>query len=208
MIHMLFSQTPVFLFQKIYPSSVFYLNNSSQIALTFDDGPIPQVTEFVLDVLKYYNIKATFFCVGENIIKHPQVFEKILQNNHSVGNHTYAHENGWKTSNALYIESIQRFEKIFPTKLFRPPYGKMSYIQYKYLLQQKHKIVFWNIISYDYHHKMDKSRCFYLLKKYTVGGNIVLFHDSIKSFRLISEILPRYIEFCQKLNLTFVPLNP
>lgn len=203
---MIFSQTPVFLYKKIYPESVFHLNNKHEIALTFDDGPIPYVTEFVLDVLSSYQIKASFFCVGENVKKHSHVFEKILNAGHSIGNHTYSHLNGWKCSNDKYFEDIERFEKLYSTNLFRPPYGKIKISQYKYLLQQ-YKIVFWNLIAYDYHPKMNKKKCLNILKKHTIGGQIVLFHDNIKSFGLISEILPKYIEHCQKLNLTFVPLK-
>lgn len=204
---MIFTQTPVSLFKKIYPKAIFELENKKSIALTFDDGPIPEVTEHVLDILNYYNIKASFFCVGENIVKYYEVFEKILKNGHTVGNHTYSHLNGWKTSNKRYFEDIDKFNKIFPTKLFRPPYGKIKPSHYNYLIEQQYKIIFWSIITYDYHYKMNKEKCMELLTTYTFGGRIILFHDNIKSFRLIFDVLPTYIEFCQKLNLKFVPLK-
>lgn len=202
---MLFTQTPVYLFQRIYPSAIFYLNNKNEMALTFDDGPVPEVTEFVLEVLEHYKVKATFFCVGQNIEKHYNIFEKILSNGHSVGNHTYSHLNGWKISNHQYFEDIEKFQKIYPSTLFRPPYGKIRKSQYDYLVK-KYQMVFWSTITYDYHPKMTIEKCHQILKK-NIGGQIVLFHDSLKSFRLISKILPEYIEYCQKLKLTFVPLK-
>lgn len=201
------SQTPVYLFQKLYPSALFQLNNPQHIALTFDDGPTPYVTEFVLDVLTQYNIPATFFCVGENIQKHYTIFQKITDARHTIGNHTFSHLNGWKTSQANYLNDIQKFNALYSTPLFRPPYGKIRYSQYQALLQQNYKIVFWSIISYDYRADITPTQCLNLLKKYTIGGQIILFHDSQKSFRLISKVLPEYLSFCQRLNLTFVPLK-
>ncbi|MCX7728051.1 MAG: polysaccharide deacetylase family protein [Bacteroidia bacterium] len=204
---MLFSQLPVTIFKKIYPKAIFSLDKKNEIALTFDDGPTPIVTEYVLDVLHHYNIRATFFCVGQNIEQYEDLFEKILKKEHTIGNHTYSHVNGWKTKNKEYFDDIERTRHAFETNLFRPPYGKIRLSQYQHLVQQHYKIVFWNLISYDYHPKMDRKKCMNLLKKHTIGGQIVLFHDSQKSFGLISEILPEYIEFCQKLNLNFVPLK-
>lgn len=204
---MFFLQTPVLLYQKLFPEALFQLNRPDEIALTFDDGPIPEVTEFVLDVLKSYQIPATFFCVGNNIIKHKKNFERIIKEGHSIGNHTFSHLNGWKHSNPTYFQDIEKFEAIYSTPLFRPPYGKIKKSQYKELLKRNYKIVFWSIISYDYHSSMTLQKCWKLLENQTTGGQIVLFHDSIKSFRLISTILPQYIEFCHKLNLNFVPLK-
>jgi len=204
---MFFSQTPVYLLKQIYPDAQFYLNHASQVALTFDDGPIPEVTEFVIDVLNHYNITATFFCVGENIQKYPDVFQKLIQKNHSIGNHTFSHLNAWNCTNQDYLQDVFKFFKIYNTRLFRPPYGKLKPSQYKALLKNNFKIFFWSIISYDYHQKMTVEKCLKILQSKTTGGQIILFHDSKKSFRLISEILPLYIEFCQKLNLTFVPLK-
>lgn len=201
------SQTPVYLFQKLYPSAVFQLDNPQHIALTFDDGPTPYVTEFVLEVLSQYHIPATFFCVGENIQKHHTLFQKILDARHAIGNHTFSHRNGWKTSLVHYLNDIQKFNALYSTPLFRPPYGKIRYSQYQALLQQHYKIIFWSVISYDYRSDITPVRCLDMLKKHTIGGQIILFHDSQKSFRLISKILSEYLLFCQKLNLTFVPLK-
>jgi peptidoglycan/xylan/chitin deacetylase (PgdA/CDA1 family) len=204
---MIFSQTPIYLLKQIYPNAQFHLNHPSYIALTFDDGPIPEVTEYVIDVLKHYNIPATFFCVGENIQKHTGIFHKLLQNKHSIGNHTFSHLNAWKYTSEEYLQDVLKFYKIYNTPLFRPPYGKLKPSQYKALLKHNFKIVFWSVISYDYHPQMTVQKCLNIIKNKTTGGQIILFHDSQKSFRLISEILPSYIEFCQKLKLTFVPLK-
>lgn len=204
---MFLTQTPVYLYQLFYPKAVFRLNNQQELALTFDDGPIPEVTEYILEVLKHYNVPATFFCVGENIVKHYGIFETILKRGHSVGNHTYHHLNGWKTDTDTYLDNIKKFDQIYFTRLFRPPYGKLAISQYKNILRNQYKIVFWSIITYDYHPEMSENKCIKLLKNRTVGGQILLFHDNIKSIRLISKILPFYIEFCQKLNLKFVPLK-
>lgn len=204
---MLFTQTPVSIFKRLYPEAIFALSNPSQIALTFDDGPIPEVTETILDILNKYNVKANFFCVGENIEKHSHIFQKIIQEGHSIGNHTYSHLNGWKTSNSIYFDNIEKFNQLYPTNLFRPPYGKLRFSQYKHLIEKQYKVIFWSVITYDYHSKMTYKKCFKLLKNNTFGGQIILFHDNIKSFRLISKILPDFIAFCQNLNLTFVPLK-
>ncbi|RME19544.1 MAG: polysaccharide deacetylase family protein [Bacteroidetes bacterium] len=203
---MLFSQLPVSIYKKIYPRAIFELQNKKEIALTFDDGPTPKVTEFVLNTLNAYRVKATFFCVGQNMEKYPGLYRQILQDGHTIGNHTFQHLNGWKTSNHEYFESIEQTKKYCSSPLFRPPYGKIKWSQYHHLSQKKYQIVFWNLISYDYHPKMTFEKCWHILSRNTTGGQIVLFHDSQKSFGLISKILPRYIEFCEKLNLTFVPL--
>ncbi len=205
---MIFSQTPVYLVQKLFSQSQCYLSDKNSIALTFDDGPINEATPIVLEILKHYNIKATFFCIGQNIKKNPALYESIQAQGHCVANHTFSHVNGWKTRTTEYLQDIKKCQELMPhNKLFRPPYGKMTKKQYRQIIDFGLKPIFWSVISYDYHSAMNAERCLKMLKKKTIGGQIILFHDSIKSISLITCLLPQYIEFCQKLNIKFVPLN-
>lgn len=174
------------------------------VYLTFDDGPIPEVTEWVLDVLKEHQVHATFFCVGENIFKHPAIFERLIAENHLVGNHTYNHNNGWKTETEVYQESFLRTEKIIlekiahAAKIFRPPYGKITPKQAFLIKQYGYEIIMWDVLSADFDLEQSPEQCLDNLKKHTQKGSIVVFHDNIKSFNTLQKVLPDYLKFLKE----------
>lgn len=191
----------------LYPKAVWNVKaKDKKLYLTFDDGPIPGLTEWVLDVLKQYKVKATFFCVGNNIEKYPEIFNRIINEGHLVANHTYNHVKGFKTKTTDYLENTLKCELLTNTKLFRPPYGQMKRLQYKNLLAEGYKIVMWDVISYDYE-KIDPETCFLNVKKNVTNGSIILFHDNLKAEKNIKYALPKTIEYFLKFNYTFVSLE-
>lgn len=179
--------------------------NTKEIYLTFDDGPAEEITEFVLNELKKYNAKATFFCIGKNIQQHPEIFKKIKINGHTIGNHTQQHLNGWKTVKNTYIENVleceqsitnildknQKLETRRPaTKLFRPPYGKIKKNQTIALLKKGYKIIMWDVLSADFDEKICKEKCLQNVLENTQNGSIIVFHDSKKAAEKLKFALP------------------
>ncbi|WP_309642468.1 polysaccharide deacetylase family protein [Flavobacterium sp.] len=184
-----------------------------KVYLTFDDGPTPEITPWVLDQLKEFNAKATFFCIGDNIQKHPEIFNSILQNGHTIGNHTFNHYNGWKTKTPNYIENVhscdeaiiqncyassQKLGSKFKTqnsKLFRPPYGKIKKSQAKPLLDSGYKIIMWDVLSADFDATVNPEKCLKNVLKNIESGSIIVFHDSVKAFKNLEYALPRTLQF-------------
>ncbi len=198
-------QTPKWL-QKSFRSITWKIPQDSKcIYLTFDDGPIPEVTPWVLKTLELYQAKATFFCVGENIEKYPEIKSLVQSKGHRLGNHTFHHLNGWKTTNETYFRDIHRCSEYLDSSLFRPPYGKLTPSQYNHL-KTKYELVFWDLISYDFDKSLPPEKCLEILIKKTEAGSIVVFHDSLKSFENLLWVLPRYLEFFQKQGYQFLPL--
>jgi len=148
--------------------------------LTFDDGPIPEVTPEVLDILDKYNAKATFFCVADNIKKHPEVFQSIIDRGHRLGNHTYHHIKGWETPNNEYFEDIGRANQLVNSNLFRPPYGRIGFFQAREL-RKKYRLILWSVLSYDYSGKLSKENVWDNIRKSVTDNDIILFHDNIKA---------------------------
>lgn len=197
---------PPQILRSFYKESLWRMDkNEPAIYLTFDDGPIPELTTWVLDVLKEYNVKATFFCVGDNILKNPQIFERIKQEGHQVGNHTFNHLKGWKVTQTNYLENIEKCQVLTNTNLFRPPYGRIKKSQYK-MLAKNYKVVFWDVLTYDYDIFMTPEKCLENSIKYTRNGSIIVFHDNIKAQKNLKFALPHYIEHFLKLNYKFVTL--
>ena len=197
---------PPQLLRSLYKNSLWRMDKKDEtIYLTFDDGPIPDLTEWVLDTLKKYQVKATFFCVGDNIIKNPEIFERIKNEGHQVGNHTFNHLKGWEVKNDMYFENVEKCQRLTGTSLFRPPYGRIRKSQYN-LLAKNYKIVFWDVLSYDYDKLTSSKKCLDNSIKYTRNGSIIVFHDNIKAQKNLKFALPQYIEHFLKLNYKFATL--
>ena len=212
--------------QRLYPERIWAFSSSSNsIFLTFDDGPIPEVTPWVLDELKKHNAKATFFCIGENVQKHPEIFRRIIDEGHSVGNHTFNHLKGTKTETSKYIENVEKAEREMTSNLkinnqqskisnqkslFRPPYGKITSQQAKILQQKGFKIVMWDVISYDFDTSISEEKCLHNVLKNLKPGSLIVFHDSLKAEKNLRFVLPKVLELigekgllCETINQNF-----
>ncbi len=187
--------TPPFFLRWMLPEAVHWNvpTHEKKIFLTFDDGPTTDITYEILSILKNYNARATFFCVGENIIKHPKVFQAILAQGHNVGNHTHNHPDGLKNSNDFYYDNIEKCQKLHPFQLFRPPYGHISPLQVKYLSKQ-YSIILWSVLSYDFRPEISPRKCLKNVLEYSGQGSIVVFHDLSKAYSNMIFALPRFIE--------------
>ncbi len=186
---------PPSILKKIFPDLIWEVKTTNkEIFLTFDDGPHPKITPQVLKILDEFNVKATFFCVGENTDKHPDTYKQIVSNGHKTGNHSYNHLNGWKTSNAEYFSNIEKADNLIKSKLFRPPYGRISLSQIK-LLSKKYSIIMWTILTYDYDKKVSREQCLSNSIKNTKSGSIVVFHDSLKSENNLLYALPLFLKY-------------
>jgi len=189
-------KTPKFV-KRLFPRLIWEFSISKKtIYLTFDDGPTPEITPWVLQELKKYNAKATFFCIGKNIINHPEIFQDIINDDHAIGNHTLHHVNAWKVSSNVYLNNIRETEELLPkntTKLFRPPYGKLTPKVAKAILNANYKIVMWNVLSGDFDTTLSKEKCLDNVMKYITSGSIVVFHDSIKANKKVKYVLPEIL---------------
>ena len=190
----------------------------TSVYLTFDDGPIPEVTPQVLEILDRYKVKATFFMVGENIDKHPEVFEQVMQAGHSIGNHTYNHLKGWNTPFDEYMANVAKWEDAlkrnyphgYPAPVlnrFRPPYGKATLPQRKALHRMGYKLIYWDILTQDYNAKMSPERMFKRIQKEVRPGSIINFHDSLKSNERMLQVLPLAIEWLLSQGYDVKPLD-
>lgn len=164
------------------------------IYLTFDDGPAPEVTPLVLDLLDKYNLKATFFCVGENVQKNPETYSEVIRRGHKIGNHTFNHLKGSSASTFEYVENVKKAAEIIDSKLFRPPYGRITYRQRK-ALQIDYEIIMWDLITHDYNRKFTPETIMENVKRYSRNGSIIVFHDSIKAKDNMMTVLPLAIEY-------------
>jgi peptidoglycan/xylan/chitin deacetylase (PgdA/CDA1 family) len=197
------------LVKRVFPNYIWSIPNKEQkVFLTFDDGPTPEITEWVLAELQKYNAKATFFCIGDNIRKYPEVFQKVIVENHSIGNHTFNHLKGWETQTEEYIENTQLCQSQFTTNdlpfinLFRPPYGKIKTSQSKRLRKHGYKIIMWDIVSYDFDQTITKEKCLENVLKNIQTGSIVVFHDSKKAWQNLEYVLPKTLEFLKEKGFT------
>lgn len=197
----------MFPFQSLLRSLIWSIKTpGKEIFLTFDDGPIPIITPWVVDELKKYNAKATFFCVGDNVKKHPEVYQLLLDNGHRVGNHTMNHLNGWKNFNKTYFENIAAAEKYITSDLFRPPYGKIKPTQI-FRLKKKYKLIMWDVLTGDYDESKTGEECLNKIKKNVKSGSIIVFHDSIKAEKRLRYALPKCLEFLKTEGYTFSAIN-
>ncbi len=191
----------------IYPGLLWDMpSDENKIYLTFDDGPHPEITPLVLSLLDNYNAKATFFCVGENVKKHPKTFELLKQKGHAVGNHSHNHLNGWKTANKDYYKNVELANKLIDSKLFRPPYGRISPSQIKHL-KKDYKIIMWSALSYDFDARVSKKECLERSIKNSTAGTIIVFHDSEKAKEKMLFALEGYLKHFSKIGIEFCALK-
>ena len=176
-----------------------------KLFLTFDDGPDPEVTPQILDILKERNAVATFFCKGENVKKYPGLFNRIKEEGHTAGNHTFSHLDGWKTPPGEYFENVTRCDEFFVTDIFRPPFGRFSLSQY-YLLRKKYRFILWSVMSGDYHRNVSPEKCLINVTRKATSGSIIVFHDTPAASAKVLFALPRLLDFFLEKGFQFYPV--
>lgn len=205
--------TPRFI-QYFFSNQVWnFPNKKNTIFLTFDDGPIPKITPWVIKVLKKHQAKATFFCIGENIQKNPEILKALIVEGHSIGNHTFNHLKGWKTNTKKFIKNTEKAQQLINseiskimhfhtpiTYLFRPPYGKITPYQSKILRQKGYKIIMWDVLSADFDYKTTKEKCLQNVLNNIKEGSIVVFHDSLKAEEKLKYVLPKVLQYIDTKN--------
>lgn len=205
------TKTP-FVVKKMFPDYVWEIStNQKELYLTFDDGPTPEITLWVLDCLKHYQAKATFFCIGENVKKHPELFQSLLDHGHSIGNHTNNHIKGWKTKTKEYLENVREAQETINNhllqssnnNLFRPPYGQISPKQGKKLIGNGYKVVMWDVLSFDWDKSVSNQECFNYVTSKSKNGSIVVFHDSVKASNNMKYTLPKVLEYYTEKGFAF-----
>lgn len=200
---------PPYLYRKYHSDAVWRMNAFTKTCfLTFDDGPIPGLTPWILDVLLEKNVKATFFCVGDNIRKYPEIFNRIVTEGHQVGNHTFNHLNGLKYSAEDYLNNVRNSEQWLSVKasslrLFRPPYGLLKRSQMRLLLKEGYRVVMWDVLSGDFDPKTSPGKCFNNLRRKLRSGSIVVFHDNLKAAENLKYSLPKFIDYAKSKGYSF-----
>lgn len=198
-------KTPALL-KLFYPGLTWNKSCTAKaIYLTFDDGPIPQVTPFVLQTLAEFGAKATFFCIGDNVQKHPEIFEAVKAAGHAIGNHTFNHLYGWNTPDKLYLENVERCNLLTQSKLFRPPYGRAKKSQLA-VLKKDYDIVMWDILSGDFDPDLSPQQCYQNMVAKSSNGSIVVFHDSVKAWPRLEYALPKALQYWQDRGYVFKSL--
>lgn len=205
-----FVKTPNII-KRMFPKLVWDIpTDNKTIYLTFDDGPTPEITDWVLSQLNYYNAKATFFCIGKNIIGHPNILKKIILSGHTVGNHTNHHLNNWKVSGKTYVEDVEQTHEVLKlhvgknsNQLFRPPYGKIKMKTTKNLQKKGFKIIMWDVLSADFDQSITPEKCLDNILKNTTNGSIIVCHDSVKAFENLKYVLPKTLDHFSKKGYTF-----
>ena len=216
------AKTPDFV-KVVFPNFIWNINTKNkELYLTFDDGPTPEITDWVLSTLKVYNAKATFFCIGNNIEKHPEMFQTIINEGHTIGNHTYNHLKGWKHKAKDYINDVSLTQSLIDSTivnlevanqkssispLFRPPYGKFKSKQSKQLQELGYKIVLWDVLSYDWDSSVTEETCLKNVTSAAEEGSIIVFHDSVKASRNLKYVLPKVLEYYSERGFEFKSIN-
>lgn len=199
-------KTPKFI-QSLFPNFTWSIPTDEKVLyLTFDDGPIPEITPWVLETLADYGAKATFFCVGNNVRKHGKIYQQILDQGHDVGNHTQNHVNGWGTEHLEYLQDVSHCSEYVNSPLFRPPYGRMRPTQAQ-LIQQQYKIVMWDILSGDFDKNLPPEQCLGNVILKASPGSIVVFHDSLKAEKNLKYALPRVLDFFSNKGYSFEAIS-
>ena len=197
--------------KKVFPNYVWDMpNRDNKVYLTFDDGPTPEITEWVLELLKAHHAKATFFCIGNNIEKHPVIFQQIIDEGHTIGNHTFNHLKGWKTSTEEYVENTRKCSELIEKQeargkrqekkkeLFRPPYGKITPVQSRILRKMGYKIIMWDVLSRDFDQTITPEQCLENVINNVTSGSIIVFHDSVKAEQNLRYVLPKTLAFLKE----------
>jgi peptidoglycan-N-acetylglucosamine deacetylase len=200
--------------KKMFPNYTWSIpTTEAVIYLTFDDGPTPEITEWTLQQLKKFNAKATFFCIGNNVEKYPDVFQSIINHGHTIGNHTHNHLKGWKILTKDYIENVSNADSAITnllsstTRLFRPPYGRIKPKQARQLKTLGYQIIMWDVLSFDWDKEVSNKKCLENVIKNTEKGSIIVFHDSVKASKNMMYVLPKVLEYYSKLGFTFKSLD-
>jgi peptidoglycan-N-acetylglucosamine deacetylase len=192
----------------LIPSLTWKVQTTDKVVfLTFDDGPHPEITPWVLQTLNVYNAKATFFCVGENVTKFPGTYHSILMQGHATGNHTYNHVKGWTTANSRYYENVSRCATVVKSKLFRPPYGRIGPLQIGFLRKQGYTIVMWDILTCDFDASVDVQKAIDVTVQSAREGSVIVFHDSEKARNQLYKILPEVLRRLSEKGFTFKQLS-
>ena len=195
------------IFTRLYPEAIWKIpSGEKEVYLTFDDGPAPGVTPAVLDILRNKGVKATFFCVGENVYHHPEIFQQVIDDGHAVGNHTYNHLKGLEYTNNYYLSNVEKAYKLIGSRLFRPPYGLFKRSQYR-RLKSKYLIIMWDVISCDYDPNLKPDEVFSNVVNFVRDGSIVTFHDSLKAENNVLTALPKVIDHLLAEGYTFKKID-
>ncbi|MDH6304891.1 peptidoglycan/xylan/chitin deacetylase (PgdA/CDA1 family) [Parabacteroides sp. PF5-5] len=199
----MFIEQPPWIYRVLFPGAIWRIPSKEKcVYLTFDDGPIPRITPWVLDLLDKYQIKATFFCVGDNVRKHPEIYRMILDRGHQTGNHTFNHIQGLRFWTTNYLANIKKAGEYIQSNLYRPPHGHMRFPQLL-LLRKLYKIIMWDVVTRDYSPHKTPDGVFEIVKKYTRNGSVIVFHDSLKAETNMMNSLPRSIEWLQQQGYQF-----
>ena len=201
----MFIEQPAVYLRWLYPRALWRMDRHERaVYLTFDDGPIPEATPFILDVLKEHGVKATFFMVGDNVRKYPDLYQRVLDEGHQVGNHTHNHISGLRRSLHEYSYNVEKANAYIKSNLFRPPHGWMRIPQYA-LLRRKYKVVMWDLVTRDYSKWMTAENVISNVKRYARNGSIITFHDSVKSIDKLRTALPESIKWLKEQGYEFKP---
>lgn len=200
-------ERPPLLYRLLFPEAIWRIKKRRQkvVYLTFDDGPIPEVTPWVLDKLDEYGIKATFFMVGDNVVRNRDLYEEVKRRGHSVGNHTMHHLQGMKVTTYRYMHDITEANDLIDSPLFRPPHGQLRWKQAR-AIKDRYNIVMYDLVTRDYSKKLTPDQVFDNVRRYARNGSIIVFHDSLKAEKNMKAVLPRAIEYLRALGYSFAPI--
>ena len=199
----MFIEQPPWFYRALFPGVTWRMPAEPKcVYLTFDDGPIPEVTPWVLDTLDRFGVKATFFMVGDNVRKHPDIYQMVVDRGHRIGHHTCNHIQGWRYGTKNYLANVAKAAELIPSDLFRPPHGHMR-IPQTLLLQRKYRVIMWDVVTRDYSPHMTPEGVLQVVKRYTRNGSVIVFHDSLKSERNMRVAMPQAVEWLLAQGYTF-----